>query len=1089
MVWMSATSMLLLLTGCGESGQKDNPVRSGVFEEMNGEIARGAVKPEDRLLFHLEANSQHEGDTEGVGYDSYKLHIETPHMRTFCFENDQNRSHRLSIADASGKEIASLSNGCADVSLPSGDLTVRLYNGDADKGIAHQVFVLPEEDYSDYQGALDAAPAVQKAAGRSAQQSALVKTKIVFDRCDQCNLEGLDLSHMTYDRDNNENYFDEMNTTLRDHYFRVAGIDSSEIYAKNFKVSNHKSILDLSGSDLRGADLSYGVFSYANFEGVDFKDANLSHAVFMKCRFDGAKLDNADLLSAVFINQAYGTSGFAPNASLQWQAVSTPSATMLFRSGQASREGQFASALLDKRHLLFSHAVYNENLGHVWTRTIIDDLEAESPPVTVPNNFDQGRSTYIKLSDGYVYNHFEPIGVYDNKNRIFSCDKMSYTSYNANNPSLWCRVDGAEQCASSLSAFFENFMDNTDFGTGPNNSEMTSGIVCQGYNNKIHVFSTRFFNRWDDNGGSYYNNKDEIDSSTTYDEQTECDDLQTLSINSHGQYACIQSDGNLYLGYLTTWKGAYDGPRKESSTIKTPADITRSGSSHVFSMPSRASNDDGVAVVMTQNGENDLYYSTDLSSFDNAGHPENVTIVSAPSYHSGFNFSRTPCDKYKNCDSLIDQYPYIAVLGSDGQVWRYEIPQQSWVPFGTNEYADPTYTPKNREVDYSFSGMNAYGSWFQSEVFSYMNFTDARLDKTFFIGDIFKWSGFKGAELNSTVFYQADLSSTDFSTANGVEDLNITSSNLNGTIFKGLIIGGMNIENSYLENVDFSGLTFEINASYTADGNTFKASNFQSTKHVPVNLFYGKNDLERNASVLRFHDFTEATFDGLETLDFIGADMTGARMAGVKIKHMDLNGLVWSGAVMSGMVFDSCSFKSARLDTNDSGQIRFTQCNLAQAYLKGKYTSAHFDNSDLSGISVDDGTQMNLAHFTSTTMSLLLPATMKGVNLNAAAFSGVEFYKTDFTAANLGNIFVDSNSKFIECDFSNALVGSSSLDGNSLFGGSCFTKCENKCWGEKNVSFLKSGQTQFHQMVWGIKTEGPLEYNLSTSCSSGTYKP
>ncbi len=1040
-------------SGCGngsDSGPDSSAERTGIYREVAGDLSGRPVRMEHKLVLHLEALQGHENDTVGVGYDSYRLNVDTPHTHTFCMENDLNRSHRLLIEDAGGKRLLELSSGCAEAELPGGEVQVRIFNGDAPDGITHEVYVMPAEDYRPFKGTVHA----NESRARSIGRSDLAKTDIIFDRCLACDLHGIDLRHATYADES----IQEVSGSMDASYFARSGLDRDAFDALYRGNSIFGKKPDLSGSDLSGADLSYAFFENAVFDGVDFAEANLSHAVFADCSFNGARVEHADMRHTVFVR-----STVEKNATLQLQAVSRPSASMLFKNGTSDYDQAFSTALLNEHTIGFYASKYGQ-----WNHKLPPGKTAGSAPVTIPNNFTQGRSTFMLLDDG-IYEYLEPYGVHGKPGDI----PEGYT---------WHKVGDSESCEDGLGAMFWNY------GGSERNYMIKMFVYCRDGGGKVHFFKRRFLNKYDSHHNSRYEQWSKAASAGSFPAPAQ--------FNSFGEYAYIDSTGYLNFGPMKDignfiYSGDYGTDKKMSAE-----QISGNPDAVFFSLPAWGQSSVEMAVVITEKGENNIYYNEDPSndhrSFRNYGHPPGVTVVSAPSLGG-----------YRNT--------YIAVLGDDGHIWAHEIYTSArWMKF-PREHSGFQNTSYRR-----FSENDLTEAFVQAELPEF-DFRKETLENTYFYGASLSGADFSGITANGTVFSRSDLSDTDFSDARlgtlKIERSTLDRANFSQAVLHGLFLTGnrgeddrhnpmkgVNFERAVFSDLNWSGNTAEcprfsqadFSGSIYAEDNRFIGGtdcrpDFTDAVNVPVAFFYGSGSRERNASLLRFHDFTQASFDALETVSFLGANMSGARFHGMVLNGFDMNGSDWSGADIGAARFSNCTLRGAKLDDVNAGGVHFEECDLGGAFLSGDFKAAHISDSDLSGIRIGSGTQMNLVHFASTTTAALEGGGFHKVNLTAAVFSGVEFYGTDFTQAVLESIETDGESKFVECDFTGSDLDSASF-GKTLFGGSCFTGVNDSYATNNGAQFRRSGRTDFHQRIFGESVLSALDYNLIGTCG-GTYAP
>jgi uncharacterized protein YjbI with pentapeptide repeats len=451
----------VLFFGCGPNEKEggSTALRTGIYQEVDGDLAKYAPEFRHSVVLHLEAQQVHPNDTEGVGFDTYTLKVIASETRTFCLQNDQNRSHRFELSDSAGNRLFVLKHGCKTLSLSSGKYTVTLYNADVNAGIEHQVYIVPREDTTPYKDVLETQ---QSQRSQRADQSALARTDIIFDQCHECNLQGLDLSNKHFGAEA-ENLSDRIDGGYFVHIGKSAD-EISDTYASPIFTTNAD--VNYSGSNLSGADFSYAVFKNARFDGANLEDANLSHALFFGGSFDGANLKNADLDGAIFLSSTFGADSHLPP-----QAISKPSASMLFNNEKDEFDQQFATALLNSSTVVF----YSGKWNTFWTRALPMGKTALSGPVTIPNNFTRGRSTFLLLDDG-VHEYFEAYGVHGKSGDIPTTE-------------AWHKVKNSEVCADSLNAMFFNYG-----GSGSN--ELKMRLVCRSKEGTLYGFRRVFLNKW-----------------------------------------------------------------------------------------------------------------------------------------------------------------------------------------------------------------------------------------------------------------------------------------------------------------------------------------------------------------------------------------------------------------------------------------------------------------------------------------------------------------------------------------------------------------------------------------------------------------
>jgi uncharacterized protein YjbI with pentapeptide repeats len=937
---------LFALQGCG-SGGDNAALPPAVYMEVNGDLQHSSVRPEDTVVLDLEANQPHVNDTGGVGSDVYRLQIKKAQRREFCMQNEGNHAHHVELTDAGGNSILSLQHGCASVFLKSGEYAVWVYNGDAKAGIPHQVYIYPKEDTGALKGVLGATAVATAAragkatvsqSGNTTAAGVLAQTQIVFDRCFECNLQGMKLGAMTYAPPSVD-----VTEGIPAGYFDHLGISQSGVaarYAGNVAIGQ---TLDLSGSSLYGADLSGSVFKDANFSGVDFEDANLSDAVFIHCKFDGATLKNADLQGTVWKNTSFGKSVLLPP-----QAVSRPSASMLFKDYTSHFSQAFTTALLNPRSIGF----YAGEWKTLWVHSLPKGRSAKSAPVTIPSNFSLGRSTFVLLDDG-IYEFAEPNGVENDTGYI---------------PAMgtWHKVNGSDACRDSLNAVYMNA------GGSKADHQIKMIVSCRDASGKVHFFKRRFYNN---NPHSSY---DEVWSTAT---STQTFDAP-VAFDIVGEYAYID-EGNLTIGLISSDEsgGFFDGGGDGTVKRFTAGQISGIGAARFFSLPARAQAYQGLSVVITANGENNVYYSADPAKRDfvDYGHPDGVTIVSAPSL-GGWPF------------------PKICVLGNDGHLYSQSAgAAPAWKRL--SEEKPDAYVPQGSGFDLAVDGNDWSEAYVGAAGLSRLDLRQERFDATYFDDANFSNADFSGLTLMGTVFEHSGFSCTDLT--------HVTFSNVTGT-----------------------GNEFAVGGNCR---NTFRYA-----KRVPVALLLDGNV---SASGLRYYDFTGATFDGIGTLDFSGADMTGAMLGATDVPGIDASGADWSGADLSyahwnGAIFDHAkmtgtnlyqffdnngSFRAALWDDVNTSHAQFQRTDLEELNVTGR--------SDLSATAFNGS---NLQHASFASDTLLSGADFSNTALAAIQMGGVDARYADFSNATLDPLLNTVTFEQVDANLSRTLLAGATFDHTSL---------------------------------------------------------
>lgn len=116
--------------------------------------AEGHVaNPNTVIMLDLEADTDHVGDTGELGFDEIPLEVSRDRTYQLCIDNEEGADHTMEVVDASGNTLAtaSVSTGCSEVLLATGNYIVRLRHGaagtpnlDADRVFLAHVRPYPE---------------------------------------------------------------------------------------------------------------------------------------------------------------------------------------------------------------------------------------------------------------------------------------------------------------------------------------------------------------------------------------------------------------------------------------------------------------------------------------------------------------------------------------------------------------------------------------------------------------------------------------------------------------------------------------------------------------------------------------------------------------------------------------------------------------------------------------------------------------------------------------------------------------------------------------------------------------------------------
>ncbi len=1048
-------STLLIVGGCGTGSNRG----AGVY---------GISEPAHLVIGNGESNK-----TEAV------LNVGNAHRRTFCIGGNA-AGHIVRLHDGNGNRLMQRTQGCRVVDLASGRYRLEIENADT-KGRKHAVFLHPERNETMMESRVHGA----EASRRSVEQtdgffgaSALAVSVIEFDRCIECDLHGAALDHRAFGFDTGTNH---LSPVMDDGYFRHIGAEKTAYFSvyDGDRYTRTAVAPELRGSSLQQADLSYSVFYDADFSGVDFTDANLSHSVFIGCRFDGAVFERTDARHSIFIRPS-----FAPDAPIAVHAVSKPGFTRL-KEDEGDYMSAYTALLSNGRiavHTISWKGGYNTSVGPMPGGQII------SSAAILPEDFSSRYTLFAVDGNGKLWSHGSPYGAQpmrgwhmlpmkDSAGNPAECKNAPGVTYwtetDGDTVKLWQKVwcDTGEEQTTWTKVTANRFTGGCVPGLNCEHGVSLSGWVVNAY---------RFSG---------------LDGS--------------MALNG-GVPSGREPDGRYHSkAYVAEPDRGFYVSRADRTFGKRSAEGL-SGKQHIglISSPARASESEFTAVVLS---DGHLYASWNPleTPYDDFGSPP-VGTASAPA-----------AGQYQHYSPGYGTDTYVAVRGGDGNIWSRTAGDATWRKIDMTAAGSRTTSLQMRDSRFDFSyfqgdaryddivsgnGNTYTGAYFsgvsihdvgfakmQNVVFSKADIRNGTFEDmdgaTFRDGTYIADMNAAGKHIGNTLFADSVLESVSFDGT--VFDVNVSFQNMNvrgSSSFSGATFAQTRFGSCRFSGVDFSGVDFSaiITAGSIIDRNT---SDFVNAEYVPAALFYNRSDTDRNASVLRFHDFSEATFRGLETVDFVGAEMTGAKFHGVVLTDMDMNGSDWSGADISGMRFTKCSLRGAQLDMNRSGArgVHFDRCDLGGAYLSGDFKSAHFDGSDLSGLRVGNHTQMNLVHFTSTTTRTLKGADFHQVNLTSAVFAGAEFYATDFSQAEMASVSTDGGSKFVECDFTGSDLENASFDG-TLFGGSCFYNNASDGASDNLSVFDRSGQTKFRQRVFGQPMETALSYTLGEECR-GTFRP
>ncbi len=777
-----------------------------------------------------------------------------------------------------------------------------------------------------------------------------------------------------------------------------------------------------------------------DLRGASLKHADLSYSAFVGADFDGVDFTEANLTHALFIGCSF--------AGTTWNRTDLHKA--VFIDANWTKDYTVESVIVSRPSVtrLFRHQ--RTDLGGTVVAAVdsdgrlvlIEDNQARSvvlpgnlypvsAPVVVTNNFYGGYSVFVKASDGKVHEYLYN-GWKDGLHGTLPEDG-------------WHVLPGSERCKSVPDATFLNMG-----GAGFN--EVLNKVLCHDEKGSLYQFQRYFYNKYDTQRKSKF-------SSWERDRYEIVKTSAALSFNRYNDFVYAAADGLRTDCFDKTCQRYSVVPFDIASKVDLRAETkitTPSGEAHF----AYVRNDENVYVSYLDmfqgvpKGKSRASVSTGLNE-SSLGHPP-YGALSTPAIGSLAG----------NGEKI-----QVIVLSGDGELYRRNAD-------GSNAWRPLPGSVERTRRRLTFASNDLTQTYFGNMDLRLIDFGSSTLYQTFF----------KTCSMDGASFANAELDGVRFKSAR---------------LFDNADFGGATVKNGVWKHCKFRRPNFQhtvFSGTTVAEGNEFYAvsgirADFTEAEHIPLALIYGPADAAgADASKLRGFDFTGATFDALDSLDFRGADLSGAHMAYVTFERsdgteLDMNGSNWSGADLRHAAFIRCRLSDARLNGSVQAEnIRFKHTNLQGAKLNGNFKSSLFDHCDISGMDAS-GAQMNLAKFDAVTTYKEAQTKFVGTNFDAVTFNAVQLRNVDFYKADISSSTFSGRSKLIESNFKNSIFS----EGNALladvvFDGCCFDGVSaGNINDDNNVTYSKSGTTAFTVELFGTLMPTQIDYRLDSGCTF--YKP
>jgi len=984
-------SIVFLYTGCHQNDDRslshdsiDTVAPLTFVVESKGDLNERYVTPEHQVVLDLENDEVHHNDTADVGSDSFVVNIESDHIRTFCFADDGNISHRLLIQDGDDQVLLDLASGCQSVVLKEGKYRYTIENG---SDIIHTVFLLPKYEYSlrgtrKTDGNIVSIPSVSRSSdiSRNIQETQnLQKTIISFHACVGCNLNNIDLSHKAFSEDFHDStvslrlqddYLNSLGYTSIDEFFEEQNRDDDE-----YGNSKTRDNLNLENASMQGANLSYSVFKNANFNGVDFTDANLSHAVFHNCSFKGATFSNTDMTQTVF----WAPSGFGRELEYYSTIISRPTLTTLYRNGGDIPDFDLVAAIDETYRVVVFYTWGNR---YTVLPKLPNGISIVSPAEIATNNFDGGFSVFVKGSDGAIYEY------------------LDYGSY-IHGPHLprnkqWHKISSTQNvCSSDPSVYYDNM---------GGSMEVKILLACRGKGDIFPRWHRYFYSKYNTDRDSCYGSGCS-GSTEAYKSWTKYNFLitglgQEISVNKQDEVASINDTDRLILKSFHYGSNDYNKVLESlSGYFASEVALDKHRSRKVAFL-----GDNGTVITVDWDGDSKHTY----------GQPPNGA-VSTPAIGSLISAAK------------------VVVLSGDGNLYTADLGNH-WSKLGS--YAN---TPLKKE--FIFKQNHLYATYFyQTDLSGVLDGTN-HYDKTFFDDLPFSNNRFDGAMLDQVEFFSSHADQGTTFKGSKLHNVTFRFSSLTSVDFSQSHFEGAIWRNSRFQCVKFDYVRFSDDPVISQD-NTFKCrpdlkATFKHAENIPVELI-GQFNVDtigsQNPEFLGGFDFSSASFKNLKDMSFKDANMENIKFGGIDTKAgVDISGInapnsTWKRSDLSYVICNNGNFNGAHLDHTSFYQAQMDGTSFVGSFWASVNASyARFQNSNMKQLYVDSDSSLRSA---SLAHSDLQKATLAYVNLKNASFINTDLSCSDLRsiqlsgATSFNNAYLSgvdlsrNNSDKIEGDFS-----------------------------------------------------------------------
>ena len=995
-----------------------------VITEVYDNLDTTAITEKNTAVLKLEATKGHENDTKGVGSDEVMFYTPSAESRTFCLEDNESSGHTVSIKDANGTILTEVSNGCKTLDLDSGYYAIDIINADANNDIEHTVFITSTQNNSStFSGIYSDVDSVDD---RAVENKDLEKTTLIsFNVCKNCNLLNIKLHNLSFDSNFDQN---NLSPRMNDAYFTKLGVSEFDFFSIQNQNENHsKKPLDLTGSTLYGADLTYSVFRDAIFDGVNLEDANLSHAVFIDCSFYGTVLKNVDMTKAVFIRPKYRSS-----VEIESHVISRVSSTQLIQTNKFVKDWVYyayqyiASFLIDEKTMgLYIKNVIDKTIKYRTVKAPKGLSFISSPDVVRINNY-QGYYVFASMSDGNIY---------------------SFSSL----VNDWVVLNGSDKCKSAPVASSWNIQNDDS------KEQMKTKLIaiCHDKVGKLFTWEGTF--ELANDHTPWINNEYGIDSFDV-----------DISMDSAGNIAYVKDD-TLYIKHINGL--ANNGEINREATISN-TDITGSENIHFISNVNLELFSANKAVVMSDG----YLYLGNASNYFSRYNPPTNGFIAMPIF---FKREYKGGDIY---DSKFNERKLMSVNGDGELYYLHYDTTRDWGKYSVNDNIEETtresdLTFRDSTLDFTyFEDTSFYGLDFSKTKLSHLffykvdatksSFIDLSIPQSYFYDSVFEWTDFSGVTFDEidwekNKFY---LTVFDGSTFSDKELVSIDNEffSLNQLIhIKTMLSSFKEVNNLPLELITGSDKFDISNATdiewYDFTGSSFKnidKLNFKNLDLIELHLEHTDiSGIDANGTVIHNSSFAYANikdtiFDNTSLVDssFYQANIVDSSFSGATWKNVDASYGHFQGSDMKKMTIDSSKLDHASFNKSDMSFSSFIGSTSAlygsfidTILSAAKLSDIDFSNSDFTGANFDSIYDWDLYEQQDTDLSgsvfknvhfndaYLRCSDMRGVNL-----SGASFQDANLSGADLSSLPTPEGSYFVSADFSGVNFQDTDLGDSNL---------------------------------------------------------